>query len=73
MEQYADDPCEQFAIRFRHNQGMTTQTKLAMKMQKAITVIQFKLEGQLIAKHPEYKMDNRRLLDKIDIKRVLFC
>ena len=69
MEQYADDPCEQFAIRFRHNQGMTTQTKLAMKMQKAITVIQFKLEGQLIAKHPEYKMDNRRLLDKIDIKK----
>lgn len=69
MEQYAHDPCEQFAIRFRHNQGMTTQTKLAMKMQKAITVIQFKLEGQLIAKHPEYKMDNRRLLDKIDIKK----
>lgn len=69
MEQYTHDPCEQFAIRFRHNQGMTTQTKLAMKMQKAITVIQFKLEGQLIAKHPEYKMDNRRLLDKIDIKK----
>ena len=43
--------------------------KIAMKMQKAITVIQFKLEGQLIAKHPEYKMDNRRLLDKIDIKK----
>lgn len=68
MEQYDDDPCTQFAIRFRHNQGMTTQTKLAMKMQKAITVIQFKLEGQLIAKHPEYKMDSRRLLDKINIE-----
>lgn len=37
-----------------------------MKMHKAITIIQFKLEGQLIAKHPEYNMDNRRLLDKID-------
>lgn len=69
MEQYDDDPCTQFAIRFRHSQGMTTQTKLVMKMQKAITVIQFKLEGQLIAKHPEYKMDSRRLLHKINIEK----
>lgn len=69
MEQYDDDPCTQFAIRFRHSQGMTTQTKLAMKMQKAITVIQFKLEGQLIAKHPEYKMDSRRLLHNINIEK----
>lgn len=47
---------------------MDTQTKLAMKMQKAITIIQFKLEGQLIKKHPEYKMDNRCLLDKINLQ-----
>ena len=43
-----------------------TEIELEMKMHKAITIIQFKLEGQLIAKHPEYNMDNRRLLDKID-------
>ena len=39
-----------------------------MKMQKAIAVIQFKLEGRLIKEHPEYKMDNRLMLDKINIK-----
>ncbi len=33
---------------------------------KAIAVILFKLEGRLIACHPEYGMDDRRLLDKID-------
>lgn len=69
METYADDPCEQFIIRSRHSHGMDTKTLLAMKMQKAITVIQFKLEGQLIENHPEYKMDNRRLLDKIDVEK----
>lgn len=42
METYADDSCTQFAIRSRHSNDMDTQTKLAMKMQKAITIIQFK-------------------------------
>ncbi len=36
------------------------------KVHKAIVIMQFKLEGQLIAAHPEYEMDDRRLLDKID-------
>ena len=36
------------------------------KVHKAVAVIQFKLESQLIARHPEYRMDHRRLLDKID-------
>lgn len=36
---------------------------------KAISVIMFKLEGTIIQKHPEYRMDDRRLLDKIDFER----
>ncbi len=35
-------------------------------MLKAISVIQFKLEGQVIKRHPEYEMDDRLLLNKID-------
>ena len=42
------------------------ETLLAMKMQKAITIIQFKLEGQLIEQRPEFHMENRRLLHKIN-------
>ena len=34
---------------------------LAAKMHKAIAVIQFKVEGAMIKRHPEYEMDNRVL------------
>lgn len=36
------------------------------KMHKAITLIQLKLEGQLIKNHPEFEMDNRLLLHKVN-------
>ena len=36
------------------------------KMHKAMTIIQFKLEGQTILRHPEYEMNDRLFLDKID-------
>lgn len=40
--------------------------EMLAKIQKAAAIIQFKLEGQLIKRHPEYKMKSRLLLDKID-------
>ena len=36
--------------------------------EKAITMMMFKLEGQLIRRHPEYQMASRLLLDKIDFR-----
>lgn len=36
---------------------------------QAISVLQFKLEGQLIARHPEYRMDGRKLLERIDYEQ----
>ena len=39
------------------------------RMQKAIAMIQFKLDGQMAARHPEWGMDDRRLLDKIDFSK----
>ena len=39
---------------------------LSARMYKAITIILFKLEGQKILRHPEYRMHDRLLLDKID-------
>lgn len=41
---------------------------LIARMHKAISVIQFKLEGQSILRNPEFEMENRLLLDKIDKK-----
>jgi fructose-1,6-bisphosphatase III len=61
---YADDPAERFRTR---GTGLRDDLLMA-RMQKAAAVMQFKLEGQLIARHPEWGMDDRRLLDKIDFR-----
>ena len=64
---YADDPCERFRPHLiNSNKYDQVSPDLAAKMQKAIAIIQFKLEGQTIRKHPEYGMDDRILLEKID-------
>ena len=39
------------------------------RMAKAITIILFKLEGQTIMRHPDFGMDDRLLLDKIDYEK----
>ncbi len=42
---------------------------LVARMHKAISVIQFKLEGQTIKRNPEFNMNSRLLLDKIDYEK----
>ena len=67
---YRDDPCEVFIPHILdENQYDPVDIPLAAKMHKAMAIIQFKVEGQLIQKHPEYHMDNRILLDKIDFEK----
>lgn len=74
MEAYASDPCEIFTPHMPKNEeedvnGQSEKTlRLMARMHKAIAVIQFKLEGQIIEKHPEWNMDSRRLLDKINFE-----
>lgn len=46
---------------------------LIARMHKAIAVIQFKLEGQCIKRNPEFEMDSRLLLDKIDFENGTVC
>ena len=67
MSVYADDDCSCFEIKNKKH-SYETEIELEMKMHKAITVIQFKLEGQLIQNHPEFDMNERCLLDKIDFE-----
>lgn len=64
MKTYGNDPCTQFKIRSKNSDA--SEIGLEMKAHKAISIIQFKLEGQLISEHPEYKMKNRKLLHRID-------
>ena len=64
---YGDDPCEFFKPkRLDENKFDPVDDNLAAKMNKAIAICQFKVEGQRIMAHPEYGMENRLLLDKID-------
>lgn len=59
---YAGDPCERFQTK---GTGLRDDLLMA-QMQKAIAVMQFKLEGQTIRRHPEWDMERRNLLHRID-------
>ncbi|WP_437576933.1 fructose-1,6-bisphosphatase [Sorangium sp. So ce887] len=59
---YADDPAERFAVR---GEGLRDALLMA-RMQKAMAVVQFKLEGQLCRRRPELALDHRCLLHRID-------
>ena len=64
---YREDPCARFQPHLLDkNQYDPVDIPLTAKMHKAIAVIQFKAEARLIKKHPEYRMDDRVFLDKID-------
>lgn len=68
LETYADDPCELFNVQYHGDSDALSriEEQTEMKMHKAISVIQFKLEGQLIKRRPDFKMESRLLLDKIN-------
>lgn len=66
METYKEDTCDCFKIDSCHDNYNIKDLEYDKKMHKAITMIQFKLEGQLIMRRPDFKMDQRLLLDKID-------
>jgi fructose-1,6-bisphosphatase-3 len=61
---YADDPAE----RFQPKRTGRRDAQLVARMQKAISIIQFKLEGELIARHPEWRMASRDVLNRIDFE-----
>ncbi len=68
-EVYKDCDTSRFAVKLVGDEHATEKDKLlSARMHKAITVILFKLEGQKILRHPEYGMEDRLLLDKIDYK-----
>ena len=65
LETYGDDPCACFLPKEAEDFDEHSKAVIA-RMHKAISVIQFKLEGQDILAHPEYRMEDRLLLDKMD-------
>ena len=67
---YKDDPCSRFTPKILdENIYDVVDPGLVAKMHKAIAMIQFKLEGQLIHRRPEFQMEHRLLLDKMDLEK----
>lgn len=65
---YADDPCVAFGL--KGNPGLSAQeTELNVKIQKAMAIIQFKVEAQLIDENPGFGLEDRKLLHKIDFDK----
>ncbi|MBR3402059.1 MAG: fructose-1,6-bisphosphatase [Parasporobacterium sp.] len=69
METYKN-PCDViFKVTDNDNLYDKKDAGIDARMQKAIAMIQFKLEGQMVRKHPEWEMEDRALLDKIDYEK----
>lgn len=66
IKAYRDDSCSRFVFKVAPSGADNMESDLIKKMHKAIAIIRFKLEGQLIKKWPEYGMQNRLLLEHID-------
>lgn len=76
METYKDDPCTLFGIldvegeaKKEENTFDEKTKRLIAQMHKAISIIQFKEEARIINRRPEFKMDDRKLLEGINLKR----
>lgn len=68
METYKNDPCTEFIPKTTGGASLLDEKtlRLTAQMHKAIAVIQFKVESQIIAKHPEWKMNDRCLFEHVD-------
>ncbi len=70
LETYGDDPCTEFIPKLLKDAKMDEKTLLlTAKMHKAISVIQFKQEADIFHRRPEWKMEDRCLLEHIDFEK----
>ena len=67
MRTYGKDEAKVFEI--KNSDEFDTERKIKVLMHKAISIIQFKLEGQLIDKYKGFEMEDRKLLHKMDIEK----
>ena len=69
METYKDSNCDRFRLKETSSGEFINASEIESRMYKAITIIQFKLEGELIKNNPDFEMDDQLLLDKIDFDK----
>ena len=70
LDAYGSDPCDRFRIKNMDEKTYTdSEMSLMARMHKAITIIQLKLEAQVIHRHPDYHMESRLVLEGVDYER----
>ena len=69
LDTYGDDPCEDFIPKELKTQNRMDEKTLQLtaKMHKAISVIQFKEEARIFHRRPEWQMEDRCLLESVDL------
>lgn len=73
MERYAKDDCLNFQPKIDKDSNIGEKAiQLTAKMHKAITIIQLKLESQIIMRRPDFGLCDRLLLENIDFERGLY-
>ncbi len=71
IDTYANDPCERFLPKdgSANDPERARTAQLVAQMHKAISIIQFKLEAAAIKRRPDFGMNDRLLLDKMDLAK----
>lgn len=68
LDTYTDDPCTCFKL--KGSSAFTARERdIELKMHKAIAILQFKVEGQIIRNNPEFELEHRNLLHRIDYEK----
>lgn len=75
METYKDGTNTPFIPKIENGTDAHNEKtiRLITQMHKAMAIIQFKLEGQLYGAHPEWGMNDRRLLEHINHEDGTIC
>ena len=68
MKVYENDPYDRFVQKDNNSNTTKIENELVRKMHKAIAIIRFKLDGQLIQKYPEFGMEKQLRLHHIDFE-----
>lgn len=71
METYKDDPCTQFSVVDVNDEKVEDEktNRLIAQMHKAISIIQFKEEAKIINRRAEFKMNDRKMLEHINLEK----
>lgn len=68
LRTYKDDPCSCFKLKVPDRPD-TDEMQMNLRIHKAISVIQFKLEGQIVRRRPEFHLEDRAMLHRIDYEK----